>query len=301
MDFYGSRDLIHEPGMAEPNTSVSDILHEAGAVLLRSAGLGRDLSLAEWRNRDGLASYDRPNHHTFSLYLAGGEGVTREDSGISGGGPDKLCVLPAGHRSRWRIEGPLHMVHLYVAPEALALQAAMRFGTPLADDALMDLTFADDPEAAMIVRGGILPLAWADGFDRMALSSACQALLHRLLRHHRPASLGRIRGGLSPRSRRRVAEHIEAHLSEPLTLDLLAGEAGLSTFHFAKMFRASFGMAPHRYVVHRRIERAKDHLAGERHRLAEIASACGFSSPGHFSRTFKQATGTTPALWHGAR
>lgn len=285
--------------MAESNPSVSDALHESGAVQLRAAALGRGLSLAEWRNRDSLACYERPNHHTFSLYLSGGQGVTREDGGISGGGPDKLCVLPAGHRSRWRIEGMLQIFHLYVSPEALAFQAAMRFGAAFSGEELMDLTFADDPEAAMIVRGGILPLAWADGADRMALSSACQALLHRLLRHRRPTGTRRLRGGLSPTSRRRVADHIEAHLSDPLTLELLAGEAGLSTFHFAKMFRASFGVAPHRYVVLRRIERAKDHLADGCHGLAGIASACGFSSPSHFNRAFRQATGTTPATWRG--
>ncbi len=60
---------------------------------------------------------------------------------------------------------------------------------------------------------------------------------------------------------------IEARLSEALTLEVLAEAAGLSTFHFAKMFKASFGLAPHRYVTERRIVRAKDLLA--KHLLAE--------------------------------
>ncbi len=59
------------------------------------------------------------------------------------------------------------------------------------------------------------------------------------------------------------------------------------------MFKASFGIAPHRYVVERRIARAKHRLAEGRDGLADIALACGFASQSHFTRSFRQATGTT--------
>ncbi|MEH3148056.1 MAG: AraC family transcriptional regulator [Methylobacterium frigidaeris] len=63
------------------------------------------------------------------------------------------------------------------------------------------------------------------------------------------------------------------------------------------MFKASFGVPPHRYVVERRIARARDLLAGGRESLAGIALACGFASQSHFTRSFRQATGVTPAAW----
>ncbi len=69
---------------------------------------------------------------------------------------------------------------------------------------------------------------------------------------------------------------------------MLADEAGLSTFHFAKMFKASFGVPPHRYVTERRIARAKALLAEGRTSLAGIALACGFASQSHFTRRFAQ-------------
>ncbi|MBK3423861.1 helix-turn-helix transcriptional regulator, partial [Methylobacterium ajmalii] len=119
-----------------------------------------------------------------------------------------------------------------------------------------------------------------------------------------------VTGGLSPAIRRRTAEVIEARLAEALSLDDLAEAAGLSPFHFAKMFKASFGVPPHRYVTERRIARAKDLLgkglpgedfsAAGRESLAEVALACGFASQSHFTRRFKQATGFTPAAWRGA-
>ncbi|SFU42586.1 AraC family transcriptional regulator [Methylobacterium sp. 174MFSha1.1] len=291
--------------MTEPNPDVRDALSRTGAALLRSAEIGRGLSLAEWHNRDNRARYDGPDHHTLSLYLEGGEGVVREDGAVSGGGPDKLCLLPAGHESRWLIGGPLRMVHLYVAPETLAYQAVSALDVDPRTISLRELTFAEDPATAMLVRGAVLPLDWEAGADRMALGAACHLLLHALLRRHAgPGGERAVKGGLAPAVRRRVAEMIEARLAEALTLEVLSEAAGLSTFHFAKMFKASFGLAPHRYVTERRIARAKDLLArdlsGRWVSLAEVALACGFASQSHFTRRFAQATGLTPAAWRGA-
>ncbi|WP_246775867.1 helix-turn-helix domain-containing protein [Methylobacterium aquaticum] len=286
--------------MTEPNPDVHDALSRTGAALLRTAEIGRGLSLAEWQNRDNRARYDRPDHHTLSLYLEGGEGVVREDGALSGGGPDKLCLLPAGHESRWLIGGRLRMLHLYVAPETLAYQAVSALDVDPRTVSLRELTFAEDPATAMLMRGAVLPLDWAAGADRMALGSACHLLLHALLRRHAGGDARAVTGGLAPAIRRRIAELIEARLAEALSLEVLADEAGLSTFHFAKMFKASFGVPPHRYVTERRIARAKDLLAEGRTSLAGIALACGFASQSHFTRRFAQATGLTPAAWRGA-
>ncbi|WP_298956056.1 AraC family transcriptional regulator [uncultured Methylobacterium sp.] len=287
--------------MAETGPEVREVLARSGAALLRAGCAGRGLALAEWSNRETRTRYDRPGHHTLSLYLDGGEGVVREDGGMSGGGPDKLCLLPAGHESRWRIGGRLRLFHLYVAPETLAYQALTAFDRDPRHLDLAERTFSDDPATAMVVRGAVLPLDWSAGADRMALNAACHLLLHALLRRHAGGEAGPARGGLSPALGRRIAERIEARLGEALTLDDLAGEAGLSTFHFAKMFKASFGIAPHRYVVERRIARAKHRLAEGRDGLADIALACGFASQSHFTRSFRQATGTTPAAWRRGR
>lgn len=284
--------------MDKHSPSVSEALASTGAHLLRAGSVGRGLSLAEWSNRDNRARYDRPGHHTLSIYLDGGERVVREDRQLSGGAPDKLCLLPAGHESRWHIGGPLRMFHLYIDPDVLAYQALTAYDIDPRQVDLMDLTFRDDPAMAMIVRGGVMPLDWTDRGDRTALDSACHLLIHRLLRHHsRHAARATVRGGLSPFVRRRIADDIEAHLDEPLTLDRLAAEAGLSTFHFAKMFRVSFGMPPHRYLAERRVERAKHLLRSGPAALAQVALACGYASQSHFTRAFKSAVGMTPGEW----
>ncbi len=88
---------------------------------------------------------------------------------------------------------------------------------------------------------------------------------------------------------------MESRLGDPLTLDELAAEAGLSEFHFARMFRQSEGMAPHQYVLKRRLARAEEMLRHSSLAITEIALMCGFSSASHFSHSFKSERGMTPS------
>ncbi|MGU7774283.1 helix-turn-helix domain-containing protein [Burkholderia sp. MR1-5-21] len=277
---------------------VSEVLSGNGAHLLREATVGCGVALAEWHNRDSWTRYDHPAHHTLSVYLEGGNDVVRADRRLTGGAPDKLCVLPAGHVSEWQIGGAIRMFHLYIDPDALAYQAQTAFNFGQCQIDLMDLTFVDDPAIAMIVRGGVLPLDWTDGYDRMALDSACHLLIHHLLRRHNArAANTSVKGGLAPSVQRKLTEFIETNLGGTLNLDDLARQAGLSTFHFAKMFRIGVGLPPHRYVAKRRVERAKHLLRETAMALVEIALACGYASQSHFTKAFKAETGMTPGAW----
>src|SRR5690606_38854947 len=84
-------------------------------------------------------------------------------------------------------------------------------------------------------------------------------------------------GGLSVPALRRVIRHIHEHLADQLTLNALAAQAGLSTCHFARMFKASTGISPHRYLLHCRISRTKELMTrGNNLTLAEIALESGF-------------------------
>ncbi len=92
---------------------------------------------------------------------------------------------------------------------------------------------------------------------------------------------------------KRVCELIEARLSTPIGLQDLAREAHMSRFHFSRMFRNSTGESPHRYLVKRRIERAKEMLARGLND-DEVASASGFASRTHFASLFRKYAGITP-------
>jgi len=103
----------------------------------------------------------------------------------------------------------------------------------------------------------------------------------------------RLKGGLAPHMRRQLVEFIETNLAEPLSLGQLAGMCALSEYHFARMFRESFGLPPHQYLLARRMNRARHLLRTTRMPLGDVALACGFASASHFSNKFRQAMGAT--------
>lgn len=102
------------------------------------------------------------------------------------------------------------------------------------------------------------------------------------------------RGGLGAGRFQRVIDYIEANLGEEIHLDDLAGIAGLSTTRFGQAFRISAGVAPHRFIMERRIERAKELLVRSDMPITAIAMLLGFSSHGHFTMKFRKLTGVTP-------
>jgi AraC family transcriptional regulator len=91
----------------------------------------------------------------------------------------------------------------------------------------------------------------------------------------------------------RLERHVARNLDAPLTLDDLARVVGRSRFHFARLFKAATGETPHRYVVRRRVERARELLlAGDS--IAEVAAAVGFASRSHLHAHVRRAFGCTP-------
>lgn len=104
-------------------------------------------------------------------------------------------------------------------------------------------------------------------------------------------------GGLAPHVEKRVRAHIDSHLDEALSLDDLAQLAGMSRFHFAAMFRQSFGESPHRYVVQKRIERASTLLVETSQPIIEVGQRVGYDNQSYFTTLFKRETGSTPAVY----
>jgi transcriptional regulator GlxA family with amidase domain len=77
----------------------------------------------------------------------------------------------------------------------------------------------------------------------------------------------------------------------------LAKACDLSVRQFTRAFRQSTGLAPHQWLVQRRLEKAKSLLKGTRLSLADVASDCGFADQSHFTRVFTNAVGATPGEW----
>jgi AraC-like DNA-binding protein len=108
-------------------------------------------------------------------------------------------------------------------------------------------------------------------------------------------------GGLTPRALQRVGDYIMAHLAENIELQALADIAGLSRFHFARMFKQSAGTPPHHYLMQRRLERAQKLLAESNLSIAQIALESGFSDQSHFTHRFRLHFGITPRSFRRSR
>jgi AraC family transcriptional regulator len=110
--------------------------------------------------------------------------------------------------------------------------------------------------------------------------------------------LGKLpRGGLAPWQEKRAKELLQSDLSGELSLSRLALECGLSVRHFTRAFRQSMGIPPHRYLLKRRIEHARELLRNPTLSLLEIALACGFSDQSHFTRVFRASMHVSPGAW----
>ncbi len=91
----------------------------------------------------------------------------------------------------------------------------------------------------------------------------------------------------------RVAIYIDKHLAEPLTSEQLASEAGVSRFHFCRVFKKAVGMSPMNFLTLMRIDRAKA-LLRKNIPVSTVALKAGFNDLSNFNRQFRKITGLTP-------
>jgi AraC family transcriptional regulator len=107
----------------------------------------------------------------------------------------------------------------------------------------------------------------------------------------------RSRGGLAPWQKRRASEFLHENLHGRVRLSDIAGECGLSVSHFARSFKASFGISTHRWLIQHRIERAKHLMSQTGMSLIDIAIQSGFNDQASFTHTFRQVVGVSPGRW----
>lgn len=250
--------------------------------------LGKGCRVSIWENSIDKVSYIAPVKHTFSLYLKGGMGTRRTDIDSHAGYPGAICVMPEGCGSDWEITQPFRFVHLYVTDTRLRSGFARTHDCDARRLSLDEATFVDNPRLA----APLSQLAGATIAGDALRAQTAMAELFAALDHKTVW----VRSGLSARVLRRVDDWIEAHLDGAIALEDLADLAGLSSYHFHRMFRLSRGIAPHAWVMECRLIRAR-RLLGTDRPIADIAVRCGFSSQSHLTRAFRDHIGLTPGQY----
>jgi AraC family transcriptional regulator len=103
-----------------------------------------------------------------------------------------------------------------------------------------------------------------------------------------------IKGGLSEVCRRNVIDFVRSRISRDISLADMASVAGLSTTHFSHMFKKSLAQSPHQFLLHQRVQYAKELLSSLDLRMIDVALACGFKTQQHFARIFRKVCGLSP-------
>lgn len=163
---------------------------------------------------------------------------------------------------------------------------------------LRSMVLIDRPLLHEILKALTAELITPGEFGRLYAETLTLALVLDLIRHQ-DGSAPRmpVKGGLAPWQLRRVQEMLADNIGEDVSLAELARAANLSISHFARAFRRSTGLPPHRYQLTLRVERAKQLLCRAELSLTDIALACGFRDHSHFSRAFRRLVGVSPGVW----
>ncbi|KYC38467.1 AraC family transcriptional regulator [Scytonema hofmannii PCC 7110] len=103
--------------------------------------------------------------------------------------------------------------------------------------------------------------------------------------------------GLSNIKLRQAIEYINQNLEKDLTLTEIAAVAGMSIYHFSRLFKQSTGFSPHQYVLNSRIEKSKRLLVKTEEAIDQICQQVGFQSQSHFTNVFRKLIGTTPKAY----
>ncbi|MFM0416378.1 helix-turn-helix domain-containing protein [Paraburkholderia aromaticivorans] len=220
---------------------------------------------------------------------------------------DVWFVPPAPISWRWRSisDEPLSTVHLHIERSLIdSVADQMELGGSRELSLGDAMQFRDPLVAAMLAA---LHRAAADPADsRLYVDALVHALAAHLLQHYSRgrSTLSGSQTGLPAhperlvqRRIRRVTDYIRANLAGDLSISELAAQAGLSSFHFARVFRRETGEAPHQFVSRLRLEEAARLLRATDHTVLQIAIAVGFENASHFSVQFKRDYGVTPLAY----
>jgi len=215
-------------------------------------------------------------------------------------GPRNICVTPPGAVTEWEHHGHPEILQVYLRRS-------------LYEAAVSELYGCDAAAAEIVPRFGIvdplleqLAIALTDALrngsvrDGLYIDTVAQMMAVHLARAHsvqsRPTTLPPT--PVVPHQRmRQLIEFIEVNLDQPLTLDAMAGQIGLSPLYLARAFKAAVGQSPHQYVLARRIERAKELLRNTEMPIIDVALSVGFSSQSHLSHWMIRHSGVSPGVY----
>ncbi|MEI8299236.1 MAG: AraC family transcriptional regulator [Pseudomonadota bacterium] len=288
---------IFDPVVADENTARwLDILPQGPTC--SSAALGWR-HLAAYRF-DGLRCWelDLPavRHHFISAHLLRPCHVDTRWSGRSLRGrslPGNAMLMAAGQDSSWHCSTAMDELQVFLDPDVVN-EVATEIGVPSYD--LIEGVGIVDPVIREISLQLLAEIENPGIGTRLFGDTMARTLALHLLRRHSTAAASAPprRIDMTARQLRAATDFIESQLDQDLSLESISAASAMSPFRFARAFKKATGQSPLQYVIHRRIDRAKELLRSGDRDLADIANLVGFSTQSHFTAVFRRRCGTTP-------
>ena len=267
-------------------------IDKAGSWGMISAALvSRDAGEVDWRS----------DYHRINCALTDMPGTVRVDDGPVRKliwPPNTVAFTPSGVRTRCNLSAG-KLVHILQRRDTYdsVMGDMVRGGSVHFEPRIA----ADDPLVSQIVltivqemKGGFLDRVLADALNTALAVQIVRQFVEPSAIELAPSN------GLSPERLQRVQDYVEANLDERLALTDLARVACLSPYHFSRSFKQTTGVGPQRYVIKRRLERAKTLMRRSNQPLALIAQEAGFSDQSHLTSIFHRETGLTPGRFRAA-
>jgi AraC family transcriptional regulator len=237
---------------------------------------------------------------THMLRKAPGHGMTEPQARVDA----YVACVHLDKRHVWRadIHCPFNVVNFYIPQSALD-QIADEEGDQVEELHCPIIRAQVDTVFKNLVQALLPAMARPDQANRIFADHAVRAITAHLIRSYGSSRSQpyRDRGGLASWQERRAKELLRADLSGDMSLQELASACRLSSSHFSQAFKQTVGCPPHQWLLHQRVEQAKNLILNTKLPLSEIALATGFADQSHFTRVFSQRVKESPAAWRRAQ
>ncbi|MEM7049608.1 MAG: AraC family transcriptional regulator [Acidobacteriota bacterium] len=210
---------------------------------------------------------------------------------------DEIVVTPAGVESGWRWHARSKVIVITLEPDKLERFAQSELAVLLTEAQLANIPQFLDREisdASVLLAEA---LEQAVGSAVMFESLARVFLTKLILKYGERDEARAFSASFTPQQYKRVLDFVARHYGTGITLEDMAREAGISPYHFSRLFKKTIGQSPYQFVMAYRVEQAKRQMSDPTRSLVDVALSCGFSDQAHFSRVFKRFSGCTPSAW----
>lgn len=260
-----------------------------------------ELSIRKWHVGRNNVSFENNESHTLSLYLSGGINSFRNDKRDLKGAPGKICLMPQNHQSKWQINDDIDFIHLYFTENYLKQFASLHHNVDVRFVDVKDIVYEDDAQLQRLLLRFFALSKPLQPYSLLYFEEVANSLLCRILNKCTGYQMNpqKVTAGLSVKNIRKIREAILDEIAKPHSIERLAALVNLSPFHFAKMFKLSFGVSPAQYVMQCRLMVVKALLKHEIS-LMEVGLQAGFCHQSHMSAAFKRHFNLTPLEYRNA-